>query len=162
MIDATGRHSTPVREGGPRVTAAGLPGVALLGVLLLAAPGCGGSREPSASHEVVAIPPGGPAAAPAGPAGGAAAADADKVARAHAGPVTATVTEVILSPAAKIQAERFKCVCGCDLVLAVCTCLKTPGSIDMKQHLQALVDRGLGPDEIREGMVAAYGPGVLP
>lgn len=78
------------------------------------------------------------------------------------GVVSVTMSEVVLSPSAKIQAEKFMCVCGCGMVLAECTCQQTPGSVDMKQHLQSLVSRGLSPSEIETGMVEKYGSGVLP
>jgi len=32
----------------------------------------------------------------------------------------------------------------------------------MKEHLQKLVDQGLSPKEIEEGMIAKYGKEVLP
>lgn len=78
------------------------------------------------------------------------------------GTVSATLEDVTLSSAGRIQAEKFKCVCGCNLILAECTCKKTPGSVDMKQHLQQLVDGGLSPEQIERGMVEKYGSGVLP
>lgn len=71
-------------------------------------------------------------------------------------------TDVMLSPAARMQAEKFNCICGCNLRLAECICEQTPGSIDMKQHLQSLVDAKLSPREIEEGMVAKYGGAVIP
>jgi len=77
------------------------------------------------------------------------------------GMVTAKISLVNLTPAAKIQAEKFQCVCGCGLSLGECTCSKTPGSIDMKQFLQSLVDARLSPDEIRKKMVDKYGASVL-
>ena len=54
------------------------------------------------------------------------------------------------------------CVCGCGDILSTCSCLKTPGSRDMKQMLQRLVDEGKSPAEIKTEMVAAYGQAALP
>ncbi len=79
-----------------------------------------------------------------------------------AGAVSARVSEVVLSPRAQVYAEKFKCACGCGHYLAECFCQNTPGSIDMKQYLQSLVDQGLTPGEVEEAMVERYGPGVLP
>lgn len=77
------------------------------------------------------------------------------------GVVSTSLTDVALSPAARVQAEKFKCVCGCELSLAECTCTKTPGSIDMKEHLRSLVNAKLTPAEIERGMVEKYGPEAL-
>lgn len=59
-------------------------------------------------------------------------------------------------------AERYMCVCGCGDILSVCSCLKTPGSRDMKQLLQRLVDEGKSPSEIKNEMVAVYGQAAIP
>lgn len=76
--------------------------------------------------------------------------------------VTAIVTDIRLSPAAMVQAEKFMCVCGCGMVLAECSCDKEPGGLSMKKHLQDLVDLGLTPQAIADDMAATYGSGVLP
>jgi hypothetical protein len=76
--------------------------------------------------------------------------------------VSAEIQEVALSPQASLLAERFRCVCGCGDILGQCTCTKVPGSRDMKQYLQQMVDEGKSPAEIESGMVARYGPGVIP
>ncbi len=73
----------------------------------------------------------------------------------------AAVVPYHLSPEASIVAERYRCVCGCNDPLSVCTCTKTPGSNDMKRHLQGLVDERKAPPEIDAGMVAKYGDLVL-
>lgn len=78
------------------------------------------------------------------------------------GAVSAQVTDVVLSPRAQVYAEKFKCACGCGHFLAECLCRNTPGSIDMKQHLQSLVEQGLSPGEVEEAMVERYGPGIIP
>jgi len=80
------------------------------------------------------------------------------------GEITASVTiePIDLTPPARLLAEGFKCVCGCDDILAECTCDKTPGSHDMKQYLQQLVDEGKPPAEVRKAMVEKYGQAVLP
>lgn len=83
---------------------------------------------------------------------------------ARGGEVTASVTiePINLTPPARLLAEGLKCVCGCDDILAECTCDKTPGSHDMKQYLQQLVDEGKPPAEVRKAMVEKYGQAVLP
>jgi len=78
-----------------------------------------------------------------------------------AGSVEVSISDVILSAPAKIQAEKFKCVCGCNMTLAECNCQKTPGGLEMKQFLQSLVDRGLSPADIERAMVEKYGPAVI-
>ncbi len=75
-------------------------------------------------------------------------------------PITA-VAPVALSPEARVAVERYRCVCGCNDPLSECTCSQSPGSIEMKNHLQDLVDRGLSMSAVDEGMVAAYGDQVL-
>jgi len=72
------------------------------------------------------------------------------------------MTVVNLTPAAQIQAEKFRCVCGCRLSLGECYCSKTPGSGEMKRFLQGLVDKGLTPADIEKGMVEKYGRSVAP
>jgi cytochrome c-type biogenesis protein CcmH/NrfF len=74
-------------------------------------------------------------------------------------PVTAV--SVHLSPEAAIATERYRCVCSCNDPLSVCTCTQTPGSIDMKQTVQDLVDRKKTPAEMDAAMVAKYGDAVL-
>ncbi len=123
-------------------------------VVLLGCPlACSGAGNPAPGaaggpSEGAAPPP--PAGAPEveGPAGG-------------AGPVTAVATDIRLSPAARVLAEKFMCVCGCEMLLAECTCKKDPGGISMKKHLQSLVDRRLSPPEVSDEMVRAYGSAVL-
>ncbi len=102
-------------------------------------------------------PAAGSPAVPAPPAAGQAPA-----ASSSGGVVTAVLDDIALSPKARLLAERFRCVCGCNDLLSVCTCNKTPGSRDMKQYLQQLVDEGKGTTEIEKAMVARYGPDVLP
>lgn len=76
--------------------------------------------------------------------------------------VSATIEDVVLSPQARLLAERFQCVCGCEDILATCTCKETPGSRDMKQYLQELVNGGKTPAEVESAMVARYGQNVIP
>jgi len=97
-------------------------------------------------------------AAPAGPG----ADDALPEAGSRDGVVTAVADTLVLSPKARLLAERFKCVCGCNDTLSICTCSKTPGSRDMKLYLQQLVDEGKSPAEIQSAMVERYGSDVLP
>ena len=76
--------------------------------------------------------------------------------------IEAQAEDVMLSPPARLLAERYMCVCGCGDILATCSCNKTPGSRDMKQLLQKLVDEGKSPSEIKTEMVAVYGQAALP
>ena len=66
-----------------------------------------------------------------------------------------------LTPEARIIAERYRCVCGCGDPLSICTCTNTPGSRDMKRHLQSLVSAGRMSVEVDAGMIEKYGPQVL-
>ena len=66
-----------------------------------------------------------------------------------------------LSPEASILSERYRCVCGCNDALSVCTCKNTPGSEVMKSSLQELVNQGKTPAEIDRGMSEKYGPACL-
>jgi cytochrome c-type biogenesis protein CcmH/NrfF len=72
-----------------------------------------------------------------------------------------TAATITLTPEARIAAERYRCVCGCNDPLNVCTCTRTPGSIDMKKAVQELVDQKKMPAEIDQAMVARYGEAVL-
>ena len=74
--------------------------------------------------------------------------------------ITAVAEDVMLTPKARLLAERLNCVCGCNDVLATCTCSENPGSHDMKKYLQQLVDEGKNPSEVEEAMVARYGAAV--
>ena len=76
--------------------------------------------------------------------------------------ITAVAEDVMLSPQAKLLAERLMCVCGCGDILATCTCTETPGSRDMKKYLQQLVDEGKDPVQVEAAMVARYGEAVRP
>lgn len=76
--------------------------------------------------------------------------------------ITAVAEDVMLTPQARLLAERLVCVCGCDDILATCTCTETPGSRDMKKYLQQLVDEGKNPLEVENAMVARYGEAVRP
>lgn len=76
--------------------------------------------------------------------------------------IEAQVEDVALTPQARMLAERYMCVCGCGDILSTCSCLKTPGSRDMKQLLQRLVDEGKSPSEIKTEMVAVYGQAAIP
>ncbi len=76
--------------------------------------------------------------------------------------VSAEIETIVLSPQASLLAERFQCVCGCGMILGECTCSKIPGSRDMKQYLQQLVDEAKSPSDIESAMIARYGTGVIP
>ncbi|MFQ5877628.1 MAG: cytochrome c-type biogenesis protein CcmH [Acidobacteriota bacterium] len=74
--------------------------------------------------------------------------------------VTAAVP-IKLTPQARVAAERYRCVCGCNDPLSTCTCSRTPGSRDMKEYLQELVDQREGMQEIDRAMVERYGAAAL-
>lgn len=62
-----------------------------------------------------------------------------------------------LSPEASILAERYRCVCGCNDTLSVCTCNKPSGSDEMKEFLQGQVDAKRSPEEVDRAMSDKYG-----
>jgi hypothetical protein len=66
-----------------------------------------------------------------------------------------------LSPEAAILAERYRCICGCNDNLSVCTCRNPNGSEDMKRHLQGLADEGKTPEEADAAMEAKFGAASL-
>jgi hypothetical protein len=68
---------------------------------------------------------------------------------------------VRLSPEASILAERYRCVCGCNDTLSVCTCRNPKGSEDMKKALQDLVDKAGTPDSIDAAMAEQFGAAAL-
>jgi hypothetical protein len=125
--------------------------VAALGLLLRSGEGNGGDSnlpgDPTVAQATSPAPAGTPRSAGSGNV---------------RDPVSVTISDVVLSPAAKIQAEKFKCVCGCNMILGACSCVKSPGSIDMKEYLQSLVNRELPPREIEKAMIEEYGPDVMP
>jgi hypothetical protein len=104
------------------------------------------------------------AAPPAGAAGGAAAAGATQAADTaapEAGTAIAAKAPMLLSPEAAILAERYRCVCGCNDPLGVCTCRLPGGSEDMKEFVQDLARQGLTPDEADRAMTAKFGAAAL-
>jgi hypothetical protein len=103
--------------------------------------------------------PSAPAAAPA-PAGAAAPAPGD-AASAPQGTSIAAQVPTRLSPEASVLAERYRCVCGCNLTLSVCTCRNDKGSEDMKKALNVLVDQHKSPAEADQAMAAQFGPVAL-
>jgi hypothetical protein len=66
-----------------------------------------------------------------------------------------------LCPEASILAERYRCICGCNDNLSVCTCRNPNGSEDMKRHLQGIADAGKTPEEADAAMEAKFGPACL-
>jgi hypothetical protein len=103
----------------------------------------------------VSAPPGGPApaAAPGAPA--------DPNQPAQAGTEISAKPPFRLSPEASILAERYRCVCGCNDTLSVCTCRNPKGSEEMKQTLQALADQRKSPEEADAVMEQTYGAAAL-
>src|SRR5262245_25133224 len=77
------------------------------------------------------------------------------------GTAIAAQVPIHLTPEASIIAERYRCVCSCKDPLTVCTCSKTPGSREMKQYVQELVNQKKSGKEIDAAMAARYGPNVL-
>jgi len=67
----------------------------------------------------------------------------------------------LLSPEARIMTERYRCVCGCDDRLSVCTCENTPGSRDMKEYVEELVTAHKSIREIDRAMIERYGEQVM-
>jgi hypothetical protein len=77
------------------------------------------------------------------------------------GTTIAVKAPVRLTPEAAILAERYRCVCGCNDPLPVCTCRNQNGSEDMKTFLQELVRKGFPPDEIDRKMTNRFGAAAL-
>jgi cytochrome c-type biogenesis protein CcmH/NrfF len=69
--------------------------------------------------------------------------------------------QVNLSQRARVLATEFRCPCGCAMVLADCTCSKTPGQRDTKAYLQALVDQNKSSEDIHEAMRQRFGDDIL-
>lgn len=66
-----------------------------------------------------------------------------------------------LSPEASILAERYRCVCGCNDNLSVCTCRNPNAAEDMKRLLQGLANEGKTPEEADAAMEAKFGAASL-
>lgn len=77
------------------------------------------------------------------------------------GAIIAAQPPVRLSPEAAILAERYRCVCGCNDTLTVCTCKLPKGSDEMKKVVQEMAAGGLSPERADQAMLEKYGPGVL-
>jgi len=77
------------------------------------------------------------------------------------GTVIAAQPPVRLSPEAAILAERYRCVCGCNDTLTVCTCKLPRGSDEMKKVVQEMATAGTSPERADQAMAEKYGPGVL-
>jgi hypothetical protein len=59
------------------------------------------------------------------------------------------------------MAERYRCVCGCNDPLGLCTCRLSRGSEEMKTELKTLTDQHLLPEEIDRAMTAKFGAAAL-
>jgi hypothetical protein len=105
--------------------------------------------------------PSAPAAAPAPEPAAAAAPAPGDAASAPQGTSIAAQVPTRLSPEASVLAERYRCVCGCNLTLSVCTCRNDKGSEDMKKALNVLVDQHKSPAEADQAMAAQFGPVAL-
>lgn len=66
-----------------------------------------------------------------------------------------------LTPEAAILAERYRCICGCNDNLSVCTCRNPNGSEDMKKQVQELADAGKSPEEADAAMESKFGAACL-
>ncbi len=91
-----------------------------------------------------------PAAAPA----------AGEAASADPGAIKAPLP-IRLTPEASILAERYRCVCGCNDTLSVCTCRNNRGSEEMKGFLQKLVTDGTTPSKADAAMAEKFGSECL-
>lgn len=130
-----------------------MPMAAIAGAVILA--GLVGFALYRRMSPAVSAPPGGPtpAAAPAAPA--------DPNQPAQTGTEISAKPSFRLSPEASILAERYRCVCGCNDTLSVCTCRNPKGSEDMKKTLQGLADERKSPEEADAVMAQTYGPAAL-
>jgi hypothetical protein len=68
---------------------------------------------------------------------------------------------VHLSPEAAVLAERYRCVCGCNDPLGLCTCNLPNGSDDMRLFLEDQAQQHRTPEEIDREMTARFGPEAL-
>jgi cytochrome c-type biogenesis CcmH protein len=66
-----------------------------------------------------------------------------------------------LTPEAAILAERYRCICGCNDNLSVCTCKNPNGSEDMKKYVQDLATQGKSPEEADQAMEEKFGAAAL-
>ena len=66
-----------------------------------------------------------------------------------------------LSPEAAILTERYRCICGCNDNLSVCTCKNPNGSEDMKRYVQDLAAQGKTPEEADAAMEEKFGAASL-
>jgi hypothetical protein len=139
--------------GGPQAGAArSLPIAAIAGALVLV------GLVGIALYRRSAGPPAGAAGAAVDAA---TPADAAGTAASEEGTAIAVKAPTLLSPEAAILAERYRCVCGCNDPLGVCTCRLPGGSEDMKAFLQDLARQGRTPDEVDREMTAMFGATAL-
>lgn len=139
----------------PETTSRPVPMAAIAGAVILA--GLVGFALYRRMSPAVSAPPGAPPpAASQTPAPG----DPNQPAAA-AGTEISAKPAFRLSPEASILAERYRCVCGCNDTLSVCTCRNPRGSEEMKQTLQALADQHKTPDEADAAMEEKFGPAAL-
>jgi hypothetical protein len=90
-----------------------------------------------------------------------AASDAAGATDADSGATIAVTAPVRLTPEATILAERYRCVCGCNDPLPVCTCRNPDGSEEMKQYLLDLAKQGLPPEDVDRQMTGRFGEAAL-
>ena len=77
------------------------------------------------------------------------------------GTVISATAPIRLTPEASILSERYRCVCGCNDTLSVCTCKNPSGSEAMKAFLQAQTNEKKSPEAIDRAMSEKFGPAVL-
>jgi len=149
---------TPGEGGGPQAGATrSLPIAAIAGALVLVGlVGIALYRRSAGQAAGAAGADSG--AAPSTTAAGAEIAGAEA---ADKGAAIAVKAPLQLSPEAAILAERYRCVCGCNDPLGVCTCRIPGGSEDMKEFLQDLARQGRTPGEADLEMTAKFGAAAL-
>jgi len=151
MTDTAQPGGSP--SGGPGRTPRSVPVAALAGAVVLI-----GLVAFALYRRNVTTPAGPEASVPAAPAAGSSETAAEGAA--PGGMITATAP-IRLTPEASILSERYRCVCGCNDTLSVCTCKNPTGSEEMKAFLQAQVSEGKSPEVIDRAMVEKFGPASL-
>ena len=77
------------------------------------------------------------------------------------GTMISATPPIRLTPEASILAERYRCICGCNDTLSLCTCKNPSGSEEMKTFLQSQVATRKTPAAIDQAMLERFGPACL-
>ncbi len=162
----TGPRATPIAAIAGAIVLAGLAGFAIYRratgpaapVPPEGAPAAGAAQSIGTSTPATQPPPDDPDAPRGAPAAREQPAPAETPATGT--PIVAQAP-MRLSPEANIMAERYRCVCGCNDPLGLCTCRLSRGSEEMKTALKALTDQHLLPEEIDRAMTATFGAAAL-